>query len=673
MGRRESREMAALVQLKDSPVLQREGGKTPLSPEPLGSKAKQTMWVRFLKNKWVFGAILGLSILVVGVALHDLPFPGWLQLPVGEFLAAGFDAFNADGRWFYQPLGGGLNSAYLGLLAILEAIAAPVIVAVFLLGLTYFKGVGLGALSAVLFAWVIATGLWDRTLEMIAFMAIAVSISGLVGLLLGFIASLSAPIHSTVRAGLDVMQSFPSFVYFVPFVILFGANSTAAMLVTIIWAVPPLARMTSVGLRSVSPETVESVESLGANRGRLLWDVRLPLAGPSIRAGVNQLIMYAVAMATFAAMVGAPGLGAPVWSGLSRLSLGDALEAGIAVVLLAVLLDRATSPGSNPPARTRFRTVTLLSALAIVVLATQVFRGPWSNFSEPSWGRLISLRDPVDALISWSNVTLGPFLTAFSEAVQLYVLNVLGGFFQALPWPLVVLAVALLGVLLVSKIFGLFAALGVILICSVGMWDASAETLAVVVSAVLISVVLGLPLGVLMSSSEVVAGVLRPILDVLQTMPLYLFVIPAVMLFGIGEVAGTLATIIASMPPMIRLTNAALRNADTEVVEAATISGASRMQILTQVRIPLGIQLMLVGLNQAIIIALSMVVISGLVGAPGLGQEIFTSVMYIDLGLGINAGLAMLILAMVIDRLVQGSVTAVTTSRHTSTTRTEKE
>jgi glycine betaine/proline transport system permease protein len=169
-----------------------------------------------------------------------------------------------------------------------------------------------------------------------------------------------------------------------------------------------------------------------------------------------------------------------------------------------------------------------------------------------------------------------------------------------------------------------------------------------------------------MSASNAAATVLRPILDVMQTLPVYLFVIPAVLVFGTGEVAAVLATFLAAAPPMIRFTNTALRGVDAEVVEAAAAFGATPGQVLRQVRVPLGLQTIMVGLNQSVLIALAMAVVSAMIGAPGLGQDILASVERLNLARGIEAGLAMFLLAVVLDRLFNGSARMLTTLTHTS-------
>jgi len=613
-------------------------------------------------------------------------FPEALRIPVGDAFENAFTAFADSSPWAYEPFAVLLEQSFETLAVGLGSVSPAVLAVGITLAMAYFRGLKLAGLTVFLFVWVVLTGLWDSTVETIAFMLVAVAAAFVIGLFVGLIGSFGPRINAVVRILLDAMQAFPAFAYLVPVIVLFGMGNAAALVVTVIWAMPPLARMTSVGLRDVSPDVLEAATSLGTSRTQLLFGVKLPMAEPSIRAGSNQMIMYGIAMATMAAMVGAAGLGAPIWSGLNRLAFGDALQAGIALVLLAVIIDRASSPramkpgskvGGTPASRgQKFRGFfrapygsahICLVLFVLVLLASQIFRGRWQNFSNPPWGVPIRLREPVETAVLWATTTWGPFLDSMSSVIQTYGLNLLGGLFAAIPWVLVVAAVAVIGVLVLGKIQGLLMGLGIFLIGCLGLWESAAMTMSVVTVALILVVLIGFPVGVLMSMNDRVASIVRPVLDVMQTLPIYLLIIPAVMLLGVGEVASVLATFIAAVPPMIRFTNTALRGVDHEVVEAAQIFGARPQQILRQVRIPLGLPTIMVGLNQALLLALAMAVVSAMIGAPGLGANILTAVQRALLGTGMEAGLAMFLLGVVLDRLFNGSARFVASAQHAKT------
>ncbi|MBT2515627.1 ABC transporter permease subunit [Arthrobacter sp. ISL-30] len=626
---------------------------------------------------------------VAAVVWGPHSFPDALRIPVGNAFEVGFSSFAETAPWAYEPFAAFLEQTFEGLLTTLSSISPVILSSAVVLAVAHFRGVKLAGLTVLLFAWVVLSGFWDYTVETIAFMLVAVAAAFVLGILVGLIGSFGPRINAVVRLLLDAMQAFPAFAYLVPVVFLFGMGNAAALVVTVIWALPPLARMTSVGLRNVSPEVVEAATSLGTSRSQLLFGVKLPMAEPSIRAGSNQMIMYAIAMATMAAMVGAAGLGAPIWSGLNRLAFGDALQAGVALVLVAVIIDRASSPRTVKRStiiqrdgslswRKRLRGLfrapygsaqICLALFLLTVFASQVLRGRWQYFSDPPWGVPLRLREPVEAAVFWATTTWGPFLDSLSGLIQTYGLNLLGSFFAATPWVVVVAVTAAIGILTIGKVQGLFLGLGVAFIGCLGMWESTVLTLTVVTVALVLVILIGFPLGVLMAMNDTAAAIIRPVLDVMQTLPIYLLIIPAVMLLGVGEVAAVLATFIAAVPPMIRFTNAGLRGADNEVIEAAQIFGARPGQILRQIRIPMGLQTMMVGLNQALLLALAMAVVSAMIGAPGLGANILTSVNRALLGTGMEAGIAMFLLGVVLDRLFNGCARFVASAQHASMTK----
>ena len=641
---------------------------------------------RSLPSSYALLPLIGV-LAAVGILWVPVGFPEALRVPVGDAFEQGFKAFADSSPWAYEPFADLLELSFETLAVALASVSPAILAAGIVLAVAHYRGIRLAGLTAILFAWVVLTGLWDETVETIAFMLVAVGAAFVLGILVGLIGSFGPRINATVRLLLDAMQAFPAFAYLVPVIVLFSMGNAAALVVTVIWALPPLARMTSVGLRDVSPEVLEAATSLGTTRMQLLFGVKLPMAEPSIRAGVNQMIMYAIAMATMAAMVGAAGLGAPIWSGLNRLAFGDALQAGIALVLLAVIIDRASAPravgrrikradGASLQQKLRgfFHTPygsaqVCVGLFLLVVLASQVFRGRWQNFSNPPWGVPIRLREPVEAAVLWATTTWGPFLDTLSSSIQTYGLNLIGSLFGAIPWVVVVAVTCAIGILTLGKVQGLLMGLGVVLIGCLGMWQSAVMTMSVVTVALVLVVLIGFPIGVLMAMNDRAAAVIRPVLDIMQTLPIYLMIIPAVMLLGVGEVAAVLATFIAAVPPMIRFTNTALRGADHEVVEAAQIFGARPLQILRQIRIPMGLQTMMVGLNQALLLALAMAVVSAMIGAPGLGANILTAVQRAWLGGGVEAGLAMFLLGVVLDRLFSGSARFIASTQHASTSK----
>lgn len=218
-----------------------------------------------------------------------------------------------------------------------------------------------------------------------------------------------------------------------------------------------------------------------------------------------------------------------------------------------------------------------------------------------------------------------------------------------------IVLIALIAWWVVNWKLGLFTLIGMGLINNLGYWSETIETLSLIVISVLIAIVIGVPIGIWMSQKSSVQAVVTPILDFMQTMPAFVYLIPAVIFFGVGMVPGVVSTIIFSMPPTVRLTNLGLRQVDAELIEASNAFGSSTGQRLTKVQIPLAMPTMMAGINQTIMLSLSMVVVASLVGAPGLGTVVYRAITQIQIGAGFEGGLALVILAMVLDRITQGA------------------
>lgn len=609
-----------------------------------------------------------LALVLSKLVLDARSFPASLRVDVGTAAERAVTWFTDECAWLYQPAVDLLDGAFEQLLRWLDLVPAPVLALALVVAVLCTAGWRLAGVTALTLAFVVSVDLWAETKETFALMAVAVAVSCAVGVAVGVAASLNRHVERAVQLVLDGMQAFPLFAYLVPMIVIFGPGQPAALVATIIWATPPLVRLTIVGIRDVAPEAIEAAVACGATRSQVLRGVVLPLARPGIRAGVNQTIMFAIAMAIVAAMIGAAGLGQPVWSSLNRLEFGQALEAGIVLVLLAIIADRLSSrPPRARSAGDRRRVRWLVGGgvvLAFAVVAESVRSLRLMDFGDPPAAMQISLRGSVDAAVDWVNLHLGSALGTLRDGIQLYGLNPLSDALAWVPWPAAVVAALLVGWATLGWRRAPFVAIAVLAIGALGMWAPTIDTLATAGVAVAIALALGIPLGIAMSRSDRLAALMRPVLDTLLTLPVFLFVIPAVVVLGSGSVAGVLATVCYAATPVIRLTNVGLRSADPATVEAATSFGATPWQVLRQVRLPLGLPTIMVGVNQTIMLALAMAVVSAFIGTPGLGEEILAAVSNADLAVGIEAGLAMFVLAVIIDRVVSGGVVRLRSARH---------
>ncbi len=269
----------------------------------------------------------------------------------------------------------------------------------------------------------------------------------------------------------------------------------------------------------------------------------------------------------------------------------------------------------------------------------------------------IPLADWVDRFMDWILTNFSGVFDAIGHTLLMMLLNI-ERFFLWIPWWLVVIFVGILAWRVMRKwTMGVVMALLLVLIGSFGYWKLAMMTLALTTSAVVVSLAVGIPLGILMAKSDLAEVIIRPVLDAMQTMPSFVYLIPALMLFGLGKVPALFATLIYSVPPVIRLTNVGIRQVPQDTIEAARASGASPRQILFDVQMPLAVPSIMVGINQTTMMALAMVVIASMIGARGLGLEVLLAINRIEVGRGFEAGLCIVFLAIIIDRITNALAT----------------
>jgi glycine betaine/proline transport system permease protein len=599
--------------------------------------------------------------------------------------------------WIFDPISDFINNT----LSLAEDILlwlpwVVIVAAVYLLALKA-GGQKIALLCTAGLLYMGLVGLWDESMETLALMMVSVVISLAIGIPLGILASFNDRFEAAIRPFLDFMQTVPAFVYLIPILLFFSVGPVAGVIPTVIYAMPPAIRLTNLGIRQVDAESVEAARSFGSTRLQTLFKVQLPLALPSIMMGVNQTIMMALGIVVIASLVGAGGLGDAVLEPMQRIQVGRALEAGLAIVFMAVVLDRISfgfgkrdyrglpQKGKGirllPAALERSsvvqaakekwanivgpaRPLTFLLAGAVILLALLALAGLVADLREFPEAWNLQLNQPVDAVVVWMRDNLfqigdlpigtGPF----SDFVVIRLLNPLRSLLtDILPWAAIMLATAAVAWLAGGWRLALVAAGGLALIGFMGMWDKSMDTLSQVIVAVVITVLIAIPLGILASRNDTFEVMLRPILDFLQAIPPFVYLVPVIMLFNIGRVPGIMASVLYALPPAIRLTNLGIRQVDSETVEAATALGCTSRQTLVKVQLPLAMPTIMMGVNQTIMMVLAMVIIAGLVGGGALGLEAVEGLARAgqkgDLGEGLQAGLAIGILAIILDRITQ--------------------
>jgi glycine betaine/proline transport system permease protein len=601
--------------------------------------------------------LLAAAALLLAVASSGgfgVTFPEGLTVPLGAW-ADQLDAWVIRNRaasplftGLIRPLAGVAGDSVALMTAVLDGLGwAGVMLA----------AAGLALASA---GWRIATvvvlalgtigliGGWDDAMITLSLTLVAVVTCTAIGLPLGVLAGRVRGVERALRPLLDTLQIVPAYVYLLPAVLLLGIGGPSAIVVTVAFALPPLVRLTALGVRSVPRSMIDVAVASGATRLQVLRTVQLPLAVPWVRAGINQTIMMALAMVVVASLVGAGGLGREVLRGLQTLDVGRALDAGAAIVLLAVALDRSTGgvrDGARPSAAIRIRIVgvTLAAVTATVLLPPSGFPG----------AGLLSLAEPTTAAVAWSSANLSGITTAIADGLILGVLDPLRGLLLSIPWWLLIAAVAGLGWWLAGERLALLVVLAAITIGLLGVWTQTMDTLSQVLVATVLALAIAVPLGVVASQSDPVARALRPILDTLQTLPAFVYLVPVVALFGVGRVPGLIATVVYALPPAVRLTDVGIREVDEGPLEAARSQGATWLQLLRTVQLPLARPTIMLGINQTTVMVLAGIVIAGLVGASGLGIETVLGVARGDLGRGVTAAVAIVLLGIILDRITQ--------------------
>ncbi|MCX4965897.1 ABC transporter permease subunit [Streptomyces sp. NBC_00654] len=525
------------------------------------------------------------------------------------------------------------------------------------------SGVRLALTAAVSFLVCGLLGMWVPTLQTLALMTVAVLASVVLGLLLGLAAGLSDRAFRVLRPVLDTMQVLPAFAYLLPVVLVFGIGVPGAVLATVVYAAPPMARLTALGLRGADRGVMEAVSSLGATGRQRLLTARLPLARKELLLGLNQTIMMALSMAVIASVIGAGGLGDRVYQALSSVDVGAALAAGIPIVLLAVVLDRTTEAAGRRTGTASAGPAALRGArgwaLAAGITAAAAAAGRLMDGRVWPGSLTVAIAQPVNTAKEWmvdhlyTGVPVVGGTADWAARFTDWILNPLRGGLQGLPWWSVLLIVAALARTLGTWRTAATAVLAMAAIGVLGVWEPSMDTLSQVIAAVAVTLVLGFTVAVAAARGERLERLLRPVLDIFQTMPQFVYLIPVVALFGVGRAPAVAAAVVYALPAVIRITTQGLRSVDPAAMECARSLGATRGQQLRQVQLPLARPALLLAVNQGVVLVLAVVIIGGLVGSGALGYQVVLGLGQGDLATGLVAGAAIVCLGLMLDRVTQ--------------------
>ncbi|WP_262699101.1 MULTISPECIES: ABC transporter permease [Streptomyces] len=598
-------------------------------------------------------------------------WPDALTVDVSEPLGKASDWIidNRDSHWIFLYFFGHISNAVIicvrAVYVVLLTLGWAGVTAASTLVAWRVAGVRVAVTTLVSFAVCGLLGMWVPTMQTLALMAVAVTASVVIGGLLGLAGGLSERAFRALRPILDTMQVLPAFAYLLPVVLIFGIGVPGAVLATVIYAAPPMARLTALGLRGADAGVLEAVASLGATWRQRLLSARLPLARKELLLGVNQTIMMALSMAVIASVIGGGGLGDRVYQALSSVDVGKALAAGLPIVLLAVVMDRTTASAGErlgePPAEGGPRLLRGWPAWAgvgvITVVVTLVGRLAGSQTWPTGW--TVPIEEPVNQFKDWmvdhlyTGVPVVGGTADWASDYVKWILDPLREGLQGLPWYAVLLIVATLAWLIGTWATALTATAAMAAIGALGVWEPSMDTLSQVLAAVFVTLVLGFAIGIAAARSTRLERLLRPVLDVCQTMPQFVYLIPVVALFGVGRAPAAAAAIVYALPAVIRITTQGLRNVDPAALESARSLGATQGQQLRQVQLPLARPALLLAVNQGVVLVLAVVIIGGLVGSGALGYDVVFGLAQGDLATGLVAGAAIVCLGLMLDRVTQ--------------------
>ncbi len=616
---------------------------------------------------------------------------------------------SAQTNWFFHGVIGNISDFFNWLVTQLQQLVStpsptrPVPQIGWLGVLAILGWIGLAAAGARWALMVLVTvllfglgGYWQDGVDTLIITVIAVAVCIVIGLPLGIAMARRRWISAAVTPVLDLMQTMPSFAYLAPLALIFSIGASSAVVLTLIYALPPLVRITEHGIRTVPSTTIEAAGSMGLTRGQLLRKVQLPMARRTIVVGINQCTMAALSMAVIAAFVAGPGLGQDVLEALNNLDVGTATVSGLLIVAIAIMLDRTTTAASESRERSQGRLASVsgmgvmlmhvvleklprwasqdpraprripsalirrivLGIVAIPVLVCVFLSRQYIDLARfpDSWNIGTDVADKLNSFVNWFVDHVDTVTTGFKNAISYGLLNPLQNLLAESPWWLMAAVLLALGYVLGGRRALVAVAVCEAIIFGTGLWNDTMITLTMTLVATILVMIVAIVLGVAMGRNRTLDTWIRPFLDTFQTIPSFVYLVPALALFGPTRFTAIVAGVAYGVPIATKLVADGIRGVSPTTVEAARASGITSWQMITKVQLPMARESLVLATNQGLLYVLSVVVIGGLVGGGSLGYLVVSGFSQDQLfGKGLAAGIAITALGVMLDRVARYS------------------
>ena len=663
----------------------------------------------------VTGRLAWLNVWPEEFVLQLTEWPDDLVLPLVDILNIFMVWFVDWFGWFFQGLGWLLGWPITAMQWVLQGLPWPITIGIATIVAHKANGWRLAAFTAASMIYMLVFGYWDESMNTLSLVAISVPLSIAVGFGVGVVAFRSPHARRFIMPSLDLLQTVPVFAYLIPILLLFGFGTVVGLVASLLYAFPPMVRNTVLGLERVPEEAIESGLMAGAGEAQLFWLVRVPSASRQILMGVNQTTMAALSMVIIASIIGGSAdIGWEVLSTMRKAAVGESLLAGLVIALIAMVMDRVSGGFATHDVDLHAAEKPYLQrhahwvAVGVLLLLVAVLAGFLPALTEYPRVAIWDLAKPMNQEVENFVVAYKGAINSIKQVSFFYIMLPLRiglentvrpstwgidpGAIHAVGYVLLVCGLAFLAgrassikaamaVLLAGMVYyfgltnipwpalfaiftglawgaggrklaiGVFLGLGYLLLA--GIWELAVLSIYLCGIAVIASFGVGAAIGIWAAHDDRVSAFIRPINDTLQTMPQFVPLIPILMIFKIGDFTALLAIMAYAIVPAVRYSEHALRSLPSDVVEAATAVGCNRWQLLWQVKIPMALPEMMLGLNQTIMYGISMLVIAALVGTKDLGQQVYIGLGDGDFGVGMVAGVGMAVIAIVADRITQ--------------------